>query len=181
MKVLVAGSYPPVPGAATAATLAAVHAAWAAGDDVTVISPRPSAADGYAHLAGWRAVAALARLSRGHHRLVLVAEPGVPFGPDAGVASAAALARTVRRRFDRLTLRLVSPAQLPVAPWAAMWRVAAVTPGGPAEWTGREQPRRLASMVIRRVLGRHTDAVRGRAVSVVTALRAHREGRRGGP
>jgi hypothetical protein len=41
---LVAGSYPPVPGLAAAATVAAVRRVWAAGGEVVVVSPRPSAA-----------------------------------------------------------------------------------------------------------------------------------------
>ena len=75
MNSVVAGSYPPVPGPPAAATLAAVRAAWGAGDEVTVVSPRASAAGRRAYLHGWRAVAALARLSRGQDRLVLVVEP----------------------------------------------------------------------------------------------------------
>ena len=41
---LVAGSYPPVPGLAAAATVAAVRRVWAGGGEVVVVSPRPSAA-----------------------------------------------------------------------------------------------------------------------------------------
>ncbi len=41
---LVAGSYPPVPGLAAAATVAAVRRVWSGGGEVVVVSPRPSAA-----------------------------------------------------------------------------------------------------------------------------------------
>jgi hypothetical protein len=41
---LVVGSFPPAPGPAAAATVAAVRRAWADGQEVVVVSPRPSAA-----------------------------------------------------------------------------------------------------------------------------------------
>ncbi|HXX89714.1 MAG TPA: hypothetical protein VEI83_05775 [Acidimicrobiales bacterium] len=81
-RVLVAGSYPPTPGASSAAALRAARQALAAGDRVVVVSPRPSAAEHTAPLQGWRGAWALAR--RGHavqaDVLVLSVEPGVPFG-----------------------------------------------------------------------------------------------------
>jgi hypothetical protein len=78
---LVAGSYPPVPGAPAAAAVAAVRRAWAGGAEVTVASPRPSAA---AHLLSGRGRAlgrelgALARREACDGAVVCV-EPGWPF------------------------------------------------------------------------------------------------------
>ena len=75
------GSYPPVPGPAAAATVAAVRRAWAAGQDVVVVSPRPSAAPFVLRAAGARGVAReMLRLGRRHacDRVVLCIEPGWP-------------------------------------------------------------------------------------------------------
>jgi hypothetical protein len=79
--VLVFGSYPPVPGPASAATIAAVRQAWAEGHEVRVVSPRPSAAHLSAPLVG---VLAGYHLNRVRHssgatdRLVFGMEQGVP-------------------------------------------------------------------------------------------------------
>jgi hypothetical protein len=218
VNTLVAGSYPPVPGPAAAATLAAVREAVRAGDDVLVVAPRATAAHRRATLRGWRAASALARLSRGQDRLVLVVEPGMPFGDQTGTGAARALARVVRHRFRAFELRLVSPPELPATPLRPLWPLAGrivvaseadreeavtrlgapparlvvddaatarsspanvdgtgVTPFGPLDWTPREQPRRIASLVIRGVLGEHTDALRARAVR---ALNAGKQARR---
>src|SRR5438067_4933839 len=64
-RVVVYGEYPPTPGPAAAATLAAVRARLAAGDDVEVVSPRPSAAHHHADLATVRGAAVLAKLAAG--------------------------------------------------------------------------------------------------------------------
>ena len=78
---LVAGSYPPLPGAPAAATVAAVRRAWAQGRDVVVVSPRVSAAPEVAPLAGRAAGGVLARLQREHGcaEVVVCMEPGLPF------------------------------------------------------------------------------------------------------
>jgi hypothetical protein len=213
VRTLVAGSYPPAPGPATAATLAAVRAALAAGDDVIVVSPRASAAHRRAHLAGWRGAVALARLSPRRQRLVLVAQPGMPLG-DGDRAAAAAMAAVARRRYRNFDLWLVDPSKLPVQALQKLWPAAGrvfvsceadaeeaatrlgipasrivvdqagspaasrigvepggVTPFGPRDWTPREQPRRLASLAIRRVLGRRTDTLRAQVVRAVNAAR----------
>lgn len=75
MKVLVVGSYPPVPGAAAEATFQAVKRLWAQGHEVEVASPRPSAA----HYRAWPFLdlAKLVHLS-GAERVVLCVEPGWP-------------------------------------------------------------------------------------------------------
>ena len=80
-RCLVVGSYPPVPGPAAAATVAAVRRAWAAGRDVVVVSPRPSAAPFVLRATGARGIAReVARLGRRHDcdRVVLCLEPGWP-------------------------------------------------------------------------------------------------------
>jgi hypothetical protein len=221
VNAVVVGSYPPVPGPAAAATLAAVRAAWTAGDDVLVVSPRATAADRRAHLRGWWAAAALARLSRRRQHLVLVAEPGMPFGAEADRRAAAALARVARTGYGSFDLWLVDPARLPVSPLARLWPAAdrvvvatetdrdaavshlgvavsriaidptarplpsraelpaaGVTPFGPVDWTGREQPRRVASVVIRRILGSRTDTVRAQVVRVLNGGRRARQAAR---
>jgi hypothetical protein len=45
-----------------------------------------------------------------------------------------------------------------------------ITPGGPPEWEWSEQPRRLASLAARKLLGRHADAVRARLVRLVASV-----------
>ena len=49
-RVVVAGPYPTMPGPESAATFALVRSLVAAGDDVTVVSPQPSAAHHHAAL-----------------------------------------------------------------------------------------------------------------------------------
>ncbi|HEY3239476.1 MAG TPA: hypothetical protein VGL92_07935, partial [Acidimicrobiia bacterium] len=53
-RVLVYGTYPPAPGPAAAATLAAVRSLLAQGAEVEVVSPWPSAAHHHAHVDGMR-------------------------------------------------------------------------------------------------------------------------------
>ncbi len=80
-RCLVVGSYPPVPGPAAAATVAAVRRAWAGGQDVVVVSPRPSAAPFVLPSAGARGIARdMVRLGRRHacDQVVLCIEPAWP-------------------------------------------------------------------------------------------------------
>ncbi len=92
---LIAGTYPPVPGPQAAATVAAVRRAWAAGQEVVVASPRPSAAPLVMPVAGTEVGRALARLRRqpgssvaagaapdagGLDEVVVCLEPGWPLG-----------------------------------------------------------------------------------------------------
>ena len=81
-RALVVGSYPPVPGAAAAATVAAVRRAWDAGVEVVVVSPRPSAAPFVVPVAGTALGRELAKLRVAHacNEVVLCVEPGWPFG-----------------------------------------------------------------------------------------------------
>jgi hypothetical protein len=81
-RSLVVGSYPPVPGAPAAATVAAVRRAWDAGAEVVVVSPRPSAAPFVVPVAGAALGRELAKLRLAHacNEVVLCVEPGWPFG-----------------------------------------------------------------------------------------------------
>jgi hypothetical protein len=108
-RVLVAGSYPPVPGPASAATVAAVRREWDDGNEVTVVSPRPSAAHLHGRLQGTRAPWELERLRRRLHapEIVLCLENGVPFAPSRSVRyqhRTAVLLACVLRHFQRVTL-----------------------------------------------------------------------------
>lgn len=64
-RVVVAGPYPTMPGPEAAATFALVRGLVADGDDVTVVSPAPSAAHHHADPGGPRGAARLARLVGG--------------------------------------------------------------------------------------------------------------------
>lgn len=77
-RVLVAGSYPPVPLPEARATAAAVAALAAQGTDVEVLAPRPSAAHHTASFHSWRGALALARLARSFDVVVLRVEAGFP-------------------------------------------------------------------------------------------------------
>ncbi|HET9444458.1 MAG TPA: hypothetical protein VFO65_14105, partial [Acidimicrobiales bacterium] len=70
-RVLVASPYPPMTGPEAAAGLALVRSLVAAGDDVTVVSPVPSAAHHHADPGGATGAARLARLCAGAERLVV--------------------------------------------------------------------------------------------------------------
>lgn len=107
--VVVVGSYPPVPGPGTAATLAAVRRAWDESLDVRVVSFRTGAADLVVPvagpMAGWR-LEQVRRHYGGPARMVLVVQAGVPFIDPRytrQVATAVGLAIALRR-FERSTL-----------------------------------------------------------------------------
>jgi len=118
--VLVVGSYPPMPGPATAATLAAVRRAWDVGAQVRVVSLRTGAADltvpVAGPLAGWR-LEQVRRHYGGPSHLVLVVQPGAPFIDlryPQQLATAAGLVMGFRR-FPRSTLVVgEDPGILPV-------------------------------------------------------------------
>jgi hypothetical protein len=120
--VLVVGSYPPVPGAPAAATVAAVRRAWDVGAEVVVASPRPSAAPFVVPLAGpalGREIAKL-RLAHACNEVVLCLETGWPFAGRARAGSTAA--RTARALTQALIgferAELVVTGELGVAPEA---------------------------------------------------------------
>ena len=107
--VVVVGSYPPLPGPATAATLAAVRRAWDEGYSVRVVSYRTGAADLAVPVAGALAGRRLLQVRRhygGPPAVVLVVQKGAPFtdlrGPQQ-LATATGLAMAMRR-FRRATL-----------------------------------------------------------------------------
>ncbi len=118
--VVVVGSYPPLPGPATAATLAAVRRAWGTGADVRVVSYRTGAAEiavpVTGPLAGWR-LEHVRQHFGGPPEVVLGLQRGVPFSdprPSQQIATAVGLAIAMRR-FRRATLLLgEDPELLPV-------------------------------------------------------------------
>jgi hypothetical protein len=132
--VLVFGSYPPVPGPASAATVAAVRRVWADGYEVLVASPRPSAAHVSARLVGPLAGYRLTRLRRSTgatERLIFGLERGVPLPVSSAVCSERARARqraTVMglmfafRRFRHVTVILTGDLQVPPGVLAPLWR-----------------------------------------------------------
>jgi hypothetical protein len=106
---VIVGSYPPMPGRATAATLAAVRREWDAGWTVRVVSFRPGAADisvaVAGPLAGWR-VEQVRRHYGGPPHLALVLQQGAPFysrGYPEQLATTLGLLAAFRR-FERVTL-----------------------------------------------------------------------------
>jgi hypothetical protein len=107
-RVVVAGPYPTMPGPESAATFALVRRLVAGGDDVTVISPQPSAAHHHADPGGPRGAARLAKLVRGadvlHLRLDAAA---LGAGSDARSLFPGRLAlRTALQRAGRAEVRL---------------------------------------------------------------------------
>jgi hypothetical protein len=128
-SVLVVGSYPPVPGAPAAATVAAVRRAWAGGAEVVVVSPRPSAAAFVVPLGGPAFSRELAKLRLAHvcNEVVLCLEPGWPFAGSARAGSSAA--RTAQALAQALSgferAELVVTGELALAPevLAPLWPV----------------------------------------------------------
>jgi hypothetical protein len=135
--VVVIGSYPPLPGPATAATLAAVRRAWDAGQDVRVVSYRTGAADitvpVTGPLAGWR-LEHVRQHFGGPPEVVLGLQRGVPFSDprlSRQLATASGLAVALQR-FRRATLLVgedpeVQPAALRILS-AAVERLVVATP-----------------------------------------------------
>jgi hypothetical protein len=107
--VVIIGSYPPLPGPATAATLAAVQRAWEAGLDVRVVSYRTGAAEiavpVAGPLAGWR-LEHVRNYFGNPPEVVVGLQRGVPFselGRSQQFSTATGLAIGLRR-FRRATL-----------------------------------------------------------------------------
>ena len=121
------GSYPPVPGAAAAATVAAVRRAWDAGVEVVVVSPRPSAAPFVVPVAGTALGRELAKLRLAHscNEVVLCAEPGWPFaGHDRTGSHGARTARALAQALSGFeSAELVVTGEIGVAPevLALLW------------------------------------------------------------
>ena len=133
-RCLVVGSYPPVPGPAAAATVAAVRRAWADGLDVVVASPRPSAAPCVLRAAGGRGAGReIARLGRRHacERVVLCLEPGWPRSGRAGraIGPLAAALSSFRHAEVVVTGDIGVGRRL----WAPLWGAAEVVTAGSEE------------------------------------------------
>lgn len=136
-RYLVAGSYPPVPGAAAAATLSAVRRAWDAGAEAVVASPRPSAAR-YLLVAAGSLGRQLRAIARREHcdGLVLCVEPGWPLrGTPGQRRRGASLLASALRRFRHVevvvtgTPRDLGPDIDALAPvWQLASRVTACSP-----------------------------------------------------
>ncbi|HWE57397.1 MAG TPA: hypothetical protein VG435_17965 [Acidimicrobiales bacterium] len=179
--VLIVGSYPPIPVPGAPVTIAEVRRAWAAGDEVVVVSPRLSAAHLAVPVAGLLAGRRLANVARvaGADRVVLVVERGFPFlgrSRAEDIVTAELLARALRR-FAGSRLVVAGPDAAPAAALArlrpAVAEVAQVDAGpaipgvtvlGPPEVRPAEQPRRVAGLVARRLLGARAPVIRARLV-----------------
>lgn len=191
-SVLVVGTYPPIPRPAAAASVAEVRRAWAEGLEVTVVSPRLSAAHLTVAIHGMLAGRRLENVRRltGATRVVLVVEEGYPFSARSAVlerATAEVLARALVR-FDQV--RVVRVGDLGVSA-AAIGRLVAVAtevvdaPGGvadsevpgygvvpgvtvlgPPEARPSERPRQLVGAMARRLLGPRAPQVRARLGSL---------------
>jgi hypothetical protein len=146
-RVLVAGSYPPVRSPAATLTLSAARRALGAGDEVIVVSPRPSAAQRHAGLRGWHAGWSLARIGRAWRAdtLVLCLEPTVPFDPGAPPARtrrAVVALRWSLRRFRDVRVIVSGDLGVPGAALASMW------PGVGAVVVADDEGRRYARDIL---------------------------------
>jgi glycosyltransferase involved in cell wall biosynthesis len=103
VKVLMVSPYPPARDGIAAYAVQAVASLRAAGHDVEVLSPGPSAAHHHLDLAGTRGALALARRARNYHRVVIQFHPDVffPVPCSAGERTAIAAALTVAFRAAR--------------------------------------------------------------------------------
>jgi hypothetical protein len=189
-RVLVVGTYPPIPRPAATATVEAVRRAWANGDVVTVASPRPSAAHQVVRAAGPAAGPRLDRLRRltSAQGLVVVFEPGFPV-PATGRWRFAMWCiewLTVRGliaafgRFEQVTMVEVGTLAISLERLVELRRAAdevlaypgdALTPGvtalGPPETRPAEIPRQILGSTARRILGSYAGPVRARAMSIL--------------
>ncbi|MGH9114515.1 MAG: glycosyltransferase [Acidimicrobiales bacterium] len=194
--VLVVGSYPPVPGLASEATLEAARRAHHVGDAVVVASPRAGAAHNAVRLRGPLAGARLDALRRrtGAQRLVLCAEAGMPvplrarrtmLGRAVEPVLEALTVLSLTRALDRfahvsavVTGDLGVGVDLPRVLREHAEEVVVNLPPGPVLPAGvtvfggpdvlvRGRPRRVVSFLARMLLGRHAPAVLGAARSVM--------------
>lgn len=176
-RVLVAGSYPPIPVPSVSATLDAVRRELDAGREVKVVSPRPSAAHLSIPITGLMAGRRLARAKdlAGCDRLIMCVEPGIPFQPPgrrgvaarvSALATALTLARAMRL-FAHTTLIVTGETGAPQKAMSLLRRAAddfledhrcgspprGVTVRGPTEITLDYRLRKLARRAARRMLG----------------------------
>jgi hypothetical protein len=185
-RVLVAGSYPPIPRPAARSTVNAVLKQLALGHQTIVVSPRASAAHYAVPIVGPLAGRRLdhVRLVSGTTRLVLCIEAGLPFSDGSKAGSAGDLANRLTaneivramRRFDHTTLVITSSSAGPHRELALL-RAAAdevdedlqpapngETPSllGPPE-PELDRALRRASQAARIVLGSRWEPIRARA------------------
>jgi hypothetical protein len=175
--VLIVGSYPPIPVAGAPATIREVRRAWAAGQEVTVVSPRLSAAHLAVPIHGVLAGRRLANVRRvtGADHLVMVVEEGFPFpaGPVPLQMATAAVILRAWRKFRHVRLVRAGSPSLPDQVWGRLVDAAdevveeapgpvqaGVTPLGPPETTVSERAALIAERAARRALGTHGPTVR---------------------
>lgn len=176
-RVLVVGSYPPIPVPAVAATLNAVRRELTAGRSVRVVSPRPSAAHYAVPITGLLAARRLSRVRSlsGCNRLVLCLEPGVPFAADRmpgglrairSVATAVLLVSAMRG-FAHATVVVTTDQRMPARAMSWVLRAAdeviedkqegepppGVSTLGPNENRPGDRARRIAGRVVRKLVG----------------------------
>jgi hypothetical protein len=136
-SVIVAAPYPTMGGPASAATLALVRRLLADGHDVTVVSPRASAAHHHADPVSPRGVARLAGLVAGCDRLVIRLDAqSLAAGTDAPKLLPARLALSAAfRRVPQVDLILDRVPNVLARRWVALvaGRASTVTVATPAE------------------------------------------------
>jgi len=183
-RVLVVGSYPPVPLPAAEATLAAVRSQWDAGREVTTVSHRSGAADLAVPVVGILAGHRLDSVRRftGVSRLVLVVEDGAPVRgrlPLLQWLCAREVSRALRR-FRHVELVLAGDTQVSPAALGQLRRAAdavveyqvasgsppGVTVTGPTEHVGVARVRGLGARAARGVLGPKAGIVRATAAGL---------------
>jgi hypothetical protein len=188
--VLVVGSYPPVPRPGSEASVAAVRRAWAAGSEVRVVSPRPSAAHLSVPVAGIFAghrLTALRQLT-GASTLILVAEAGLPVPPGPRVVQELTVWGVARAfgGFDRVTVVRAGSLEIPAEVEARLVARAdevidepipagldpEVTVLGPPEVSLWERPRWMAERLARAGVTRLPDGPRDRVLVTARRLRA---------
>jgi hypothetical protein len=187
-RLLVVGTYPPIPLPAAAASVAAVRRGWDAGYEVTAISPRLSAAHLAVPVTGPFAGRRLDHVRRltSASRLVLVVEPGFPVPVEPRLMQLMTIETLIRalRRFDHVTVVRVGPTGVPARVERRLLAEAnevldhpdggstlsGVTPLGPIETKPSERPRQLAGAAARLILGSRARAVRSRLGQIRRAV-----------
>jgi hypothetical protein len=193
-RLLVVGSYPPIPLPAADASVSQMQRGWDEGLEVTVVSPRLSAADLMVPVAGPLAGHRLKNLRRhtSSDRLALVLEPGFPLPASSRLGQWLTVQglTTALKAFDHVTVVRVGPVGLPPRAWRALTdaadvvvdlamdkpATAGVTPLGPSETGPLDRGRQMSAALGRRLLGRHYGALRIGLARVEQRLRAVRHG-----
>ena len=139
-RVVVFGEYPPFPTPGAAATLATVRSLLAAGREIEVVSPQPSAAHHHADPGNPRGAARLARLVGGAE-LVARLDPGIlgQTGGRRGPSAARAATGLAVRRARTATIYLPPL----TAPPAGKWVRSILGPADRVVVAGRDDADRL--------------------------------------